>query len=154
MVVIYGAGLRVSEAIRLRKGDIDRSRMTLHIRFCKNRKDRLVNLSPVVLQHLENYWKQCKFKDYIFPGNGIDHITTGTATSIYKKAKKLAGVTKPGGIHGLRHGFATHSLESGIDLFSIKYLLGHSSIHSTVRYLSFVPNRNQNIKSPIDQLSI
>lgn len=154
MIITYGAGLRVSEAVRLRKNDIDRSRMTLHIRCCKNRKDRLVILSPVVLQYLEIYWKQCKFKDYIFPGNGADHITTGTAASIYKKAKNLTGVTKPGGIHGLRHAFATHSLESGVDLFSIKQLLGHSSIHSTVRYLSFVPNRNQNIKSPVDQLSI
>ena len=154
LVIIYGAGLRVSEAVRLRKGDIDRSRMTLHIRCCKNRKDRLVTLSPVVLQYLEKYWKYCKFNDYIFPGNGIDHITTSTAAAIYKKAKVLAEVKKPGGIHALRHGFATHSLEAGVDLFVIKRLLGHSSIHSTVRYLSFVPNKDNNIKLPIDQLSL
>ena len=154
LIIIYGAGLRVSEAVKLRKGDIDRSRMTLHIRCCKNRKDRLVILSPIVLNYLEIYWKQCKFENYIFPGNGIDHITAGTAASIYKKAKKSAGVTKTGGIHALRHAFATHSLESGINLFAIKQLLGHSSIHSTVRYLSFVPNINQNIKSPIDNLEL
>jgi len=154
LIVIYGAGLRVSEAVRLRLKDIDSDRMTLHIRCCKNRKDRLVILSPVVLQHLRSYWQQYKFKDYIFQGNGVDHITTSTATAIYKKAKVLAEVKKSGGIHGLRTAFAVHLLESGVDLFIIKKLLGHSSIHSTVRYLSFVPNKNNKVKSPIDQLSI
>jgi len=154
LVVTYGAGLRVSEAVRLKREDIDSERMTLHIRNCKNRKDRFVILSPVVLKYLRVYWKQYQFKDYIFQGNGAEHITTGTATTIYKKAKALAKVEKPGGIHGLRHGFATHSLEAGVDLFVIKKLLGHSSIHSTVRYLSFIPNKNNNVKSPIDQLSL
>lgn len=134
--------------------DIDSQRQTLHIRCGKNRKDRLAILSPVVLGYLRTYWKHCRFTDYIFPGGGCDHITTGTAAKIYQKAKERAEVKKPGGIHSLRHGFATHALESGVDLFVIKQLLGHSSIHSTVRYLSFVPCKDKNVKSPIDQLSI
>jgi site-specific recombinase XerD len=154
LVLIYGAGLRVSEAVNLRLQDIDGKRPALHIRCSKNRKDRLAILSPVVLEYLRTYWKHCKFIDYIFPGNKAGHITTSTAAKIYKKAKEQAGIKKLGGIHALRHAFATHLLESGVDLFIIKQLLGHSSIHSTVRYLSFVPCKDKNVKSPIDQLSI
>jgi len=154
LILIYGAGLRVSEAVNLRLKDIDSQRQALHIRCSKNRKDRFAILSPVVLKYLRTYWKYCRFTDYIFHGNGSGHITTSTATRIYQKAKERAGVKKPGGIHSLRHAFATHALESGVDLFVIKQLLGHSSIHSTVRYLSFVPCKDKNVKSPIDQLSI
>lgn len=154
LIILYGAGLRVSEAVNLRVADIDSKRMTLHIRCGKNGKDRFAILSLVVLEYLRTYWKYCKFTDYIFPGKGTSHITTGAVYSIYQKAKELAGVKKPGGTHMLRHGFAVHSLESGTDLFIIKQLLGHASIHSTVRYLSFFPCKDKNIKSPIDQLSI
>jgi site-specific recombinase XerD len=154
LIILYGAGLRVSEAVNLRISDIDSKRMTLHIRGGKNGKDRFAILSPVVLKHLRAYWNHYKFTDYIFPGKGASHITTGVAYGIYKKAKKLAGVKKPGGTHAMRHGFAVHSLEAGTDLFIIKQLLGHSSIHSTVRYLSFSPCKDKNVKSPIDQLSI
>ena len=110
LVIIYGAGLRVSEAVNLRMGDIDSDRMTLHIRGGKNGKDRFAILSPVVLKHLRAYWKHYKFKDYIFPGKNHDHITTSTASQIYQKAKELAGIKKSGGIHALRHAFATHML--------------------------------------------
>lgn len=154
LVVIYGAGLRVSEAVNLRLIDIDAERQALHIRCGKNRKDRFAILSPVVLKYLRAYWKHCKFTDYIFHGNSSGHITTGTATNIYQKAKERAGIKKPGGIHALRHAFATHALESGVDLFVIKQLLGHTSISSTVRYLSFVPCKDKTVKSPIEQLSI
>jgi site-specific recombinase XerD len=129
--------------------------MTLHIRCSKNGKDRYVTLSPVVLKQLRTYWRHCKFTDYIFPGqNGSGHITRSAATLVYKEAKERAGVKKIGGIHALRHAFATHMLESGIDLFIIKQLLGHSSVSSTTRYLRFVPCKDKNVKSPIDQLSI
>ena len=154
LIILYGAGLRVSEAVNLRITDIDSKRMTLHIRCGKNGKDRFAMLSPVVLGRLRAYWKSCEFNDYIFPGKGTNHITTSYVYNIYQKAKELAGVKKPGGTHMLRSAFATHSLESGTDLFIIKQLLGHSSIHSTVRYLSFSPCKDKNVKSPIDQLSI
>lgn len=153
LMVTYSAGLRVSEVVRLRLTDICRKRMTLHIRDTKNGMDRYVILSPMVLTQLDIYWQHCKFKDYVFPGMKGTHIATGTAGRIYREAKSIAGVKKSGGIHGLRHAYATHSLELGTDLFKIKVLLGHKSIHSTVRYLSFVPNKDSNIKSPIDQLS-
>lgn len=155
LMVIYGAGLRVSEAVNLRVSDIDKDRMTLHIRNCKNRRDRYVILSPVVYKALREYWKYCGFTDYIFPSSKSDcPITTGTAGTIYKKAKQKAGIKKAGGVHALRHAFATHMLEAGEDLFVIKRLLGHSSIHSTVRYLNFIPDKNTKVKSPIDSLDI
>ena len=154
LIILYGAGLRVSEAVKLRITDIDSNRMTLHIRCSKNGKDRFAILSQVVLEHLRTYWKFCQFADYVFPGKGTSHITIATAYSIYQRAKRLAGVKKPGGTHMLRRAFAVHSLESGTDLFIIKQLLGHASIHSTARYLSFSPCKDKNVKSPIDQLSI
>lgn len=155
LIIIYGAGLRVSEAVNLKVEDIDSDRMTLHIRCSKNRKDRYAILSPVVLERLRTYWKHCRFTGYIFPGDSHNkHITTGAAAQMYQKAKARAGIKKSGGIHALRHAFATHMLESGIDLFIIKELLGHSSIHSTVRYLRFVPFKDKNVTSPIDRLSI
>jgi site-specific recombinase XerD len=156
LMVIYSAGLRVSEAVNLRISDIDRDRMTFHIRCAKGGKDRYVILSPVVYQALRDYWKTCQFKDYVFPSKkNIDKpLSTHRASQIFKDAKRGANITKSGGIHSLRHGFATHLLESGADIFAIKTLLGHSSIQSTVRYLDFVPNRHQNLISPIDRLKL
>lgn len=156
LMVIYSAGLRVSEAVKLRVKDIDKDRMTLHIRCAKGGKDRYVILSPVVYQALRDYWKVCKFTDHVFPSphHANKPLSTHRASQIFKTAKAQAGVTKSGGIHGLRHAFATHLLESGADLFAIKTLLGHASIQSTVRYLDFVPNRHQNLLSPIDHLAL
>lgn len=156
LMVIYSAGLRVSEALNLKISDIDSDRMTLHIRCGKGGKGRYVILSPVVYQALRDYWKVCKFKDYVFPsGRDINKpLSTHRALQIFKDAKQKARITKSGGIHSLRHGFATHLLESGADIFAIKTLLGHASIQSTVRYLDFVPNRHQNLKSPIDRLKL
>lgn len=154
-MVTYGAGLRVSEAVNLKIEDIDSDRMTLHIRNGKNGKDRYVTLSPVVLKQLRTYWKYCKFTSYIFPGTtSSGHLTRAAATLIYKEAKERAGIKKRGGIHALRHAFGTHMLESGIDLFIIKQLLGHASVSTTTRYLRFAPCKDKNVKSPIDQLSI
>lgn len=156
LVVIYGSGLRVSEAVNLKVNDIDSDRMTLHIRCAKGGKDRYVILSPVVYSALRDYWKACQFKDYIFPGknNTNKPLSTHRASQIFKDAKVKANIKKSGGIHSLRHAFATHLLESGADIFAIKSLLGHVSIQSTVRYLDFVPNRHQNLISPIDRLKL
>lgn len=156
LIITYGAGLRVSEVVNLRIQDIDSDRMTLHIRCSKSRKDRYVILSPVVYKALCDYWKPCQFKDYIFPSprNQNKPITTRTASQIFSNAKIEAGIQKDCGIHALRHAFATHLLEAGTDIFTIKALLGHASIKSTSRYLSLVPNRHKNLRSPIDKLAL
>lgn len=93
LMVIYGSGLRVSEAVNLKVSDIDKFRMTLHIRNCKNRRDRYVILSPVVYKALCEYWKFCKFEDYVFPGQKKDEpLASGTAGTLFKKAKQRAGI--------------------------------------------------------------
>lgn len=156
LITIYGAGLRVSEAVKLRMKDIDGDRMTLHIRDSKGGKDRYVILSPLMYQTLKSYWQACRFKDFVFP-NPRDlqkPLSTSSAAQIFKSAKAAAQINKTGGIHSLRHAFATHLLESGADIFAIKELLGHASIHSTVRYLAFVPNRHKNLQSPIESLGL
>lgn len=156
LMVIYSAGLRVSEAVNLRMQDIDSQRMTLHIRCSKGGKDRYVILSPVVHQALRQYWQTCRFQDYVFPHqkDPAKPLTISSASQVFKAAKSAAGITKEGGIHSFRHAFATHLLESGADLFAIKELLGHANIQSTVRYLEFVPSRHKNLHSPIDQLAL
>ena len=156
LMIIYSAGLRVSEAVNLRIQDIDSDRMTLHIRCGKGGKDRYVILSPVVHQSLRQYWKVYQFKDYVFPSQKKHSkpLSTSSASQVFKSAKAAAGITKEGGIHSFRHAFATHLLESGVDVFAIKELLGHASIQSTVRYLAFLPHKHKNLRSPIEALEL
>jgi len=145
----------VSEAATLRMSDIDSERMTLHIRAGKTRRDRYVILSATVYEQLRCYWRSCRFDDYLFPGQQANKpISTASASRIYQQSKRRANIQKSGGIHALRHAFATHMLEAGEGLFTIKQLLGHRSILSTVRYLSFIPNKGGAVKLPIDQLSL
>jgi len=158
LVLAYGAGLRLSEIAHLKVADIDSKRMLLHICGGKGNKDRYVVLSPIMLKTLRIYWRQCRSKSlcktkWLFPGhNPLKPISSATVSKAFKMAKERAGITKHGGIHSLRHAFATHSLESGEDLYAIKQLLGHSSIVSTARYLRMTPNRMKSIIPPIETL--
>lgn len=155
LMVIYSAGLRVSEALNLQFKDIDSDRMTLHIRGGKSRRDRIVMLSPLVLSALRELWKVTGFTSYIFYSKKDKYkpMTSSSALQIFQEAKQAADVTKSGGIHSLRHAFATHVLEAGNDIFVIKELLGHKSVHSTTRYLALVPGRHKNLRSPIESLN-
>jgi integrase/recombinase XerD len=158
LVLAYGAGLRSSEVAHLKVEDIDSTRMQIHIRNGKGGKDRYVVLSPVMLDELRNYWSKGRKKiqsNWLFPGQSPDKSTTpASVAAAYNKAKACTGITKNGGVHGLRHAFATHSLEAGEDLYTIKQLLGHSCIESTARYLRLTSNKMQSIKSPIEALNI
>lgn len=162
-ILIYGAGLRASEAASLRVGDIDRSRSTIHVRCGKGNKDRYVILSPIMLNALSIYWRQYRAKhqaisphdnDFIFLGSTKKVLSYSSIGTVYRSSKLKAGIKKQGGVHALRHAFATHALESGADLFSIKHLLGHSSVSSTVRYLRMTDKTLQQIQSPIEKLSL
>jgi integrase/recombinase XerD len=158
LVLAYGAGLRSAEVANLTVGDIDSDRMQIHIRNGKGGKDRYVVLSPVMLEMLRNYWRKYRIQVksiWIFPGqSSAKPITSSTVGAVYKQAKERAGINKKGGVHSLRHAFATHSLEAGEDLYTIKQLLGHSCIESTACYLRLTNNKMKLIKSPIEALDI
>jgi len=165
LILTYGAGLRASEAALLTVRDIDSARSVIHIRSGKGKKDRYVTLSPVTLYTLRDYWKRCRLtssgsnlptqnQDLVFVNQSGGPLSASSVAAIYKKSKRLAGIKKQGGVHSLRHAYATHALESGADIFIIKQQLGHSSISSTVRYLHMTDKSHQAFKSPIEKLSL
>lgn len=160
-ILIYGAGLRASEAANLCTQDIDTERSTIHIRQGKGGKDRYVVLSPIMLKTLRIYWQQYRLKnisnpssDFIFMGASGKAISSQSIGAMYRYSKALAGIKKQGGVHALRHAFATHALEAGSDLYIIKQLLGHASVTSTVRYLRMTDKTLQLAQSPIEQLNL
>jgi site-specific recombinase XerD len=151
----YSAGLRVSEIVNLRIKDIDSSRMQIFIRQSKGKKDRYVNLSPVLLDILRNYISHYKPrpKVYLFESEqtGLAYPIR-TAQQIFMNAKGKAGILKDVGIHSLRHSFATHLLDKGTDIRFIKDLLGHFDIRTTERYLHVSKRQLVNVISPLDEL--
>ena len=154
MMTLYGAGLRVSEACNLAVADIDSSRMVIHIRQAKGHRDRDVMLSPILLDMLRQYWKQCRSSRWLFPGYKVNQpITTKAVFLMVQKAAVRAKITKTVSPHALRHSFATHLLESGTDVRTIQLLLGHKELETTVVYLHVSQHHLQNTVSPLDALS-
>jgi integrase/recombinase XerD len=136
LMTIYAAGLRVGEAVSLRVGDIDSARMSIRVVQGKGRKDRYTILSPRLLENLRQYWKQYRPKEYLFEGIDRQHpIHESVPQKVYNRAKRQAGIRKGIGVHTLRHCFATHLLEAGVDLRTIQTLLGHNAISTTMLYL-------------------
>jgi len=151
----YSSGLRVSEVARLMLADIDAERMQIHVRHAKGKKDRYVNLSPVLLDILRQYSKQEKPppNQYLFEsGQTGQAYPTRTIQQIFSNAKNKAGILKEVGIHSLRHSFATHLLDKGTDIRYIKDLLGHFDIRTTERYLHVSKKQLVNVISPFDDL--
>jgi integrase/recombinase XerD len=155
LFVAYSAGLRVSEVINLRLQDIDRERKQLFIHCSKGKKDRYVMLSPMVLDVLEQYYKMSAVKptNYLFEGiEKGEPYAIRSAQKIFQQAREDAGILKTLSFHSLRHSFATHLLEKGVDVIFIKEILGHFDIKTTERYLHVKRNVLINIESPIDGL--
>ncbi len=151
----YSAGLRVSEICNLKITDIDSSRMQILIQLAKGKKDRYVNLSPLLLDILREYIKMYKPrpKKYLFESEQTHTAyPSRTIQQIFSNAKNKAGIKKEVGIHSLRHSFATHLLEKGTDIIYIKDLLGHFNIKTTERYLHVSTKKLVNITSPFDDL--
>ena len=151
----YSAGLRVSEIIGLKIADIDSVRMQILIERGKGKKDRYVNLSPVLLDILRSYisYYTPKPKYFLFESDTTGHAyPSRTVQQIFTNAKNRAGIKKEVGIHSLRHSFATHLLDKGTDIKYIKDLLGHFSIKTTERYLHVSKKQLVNIISPFDDL--
>lgn len=155
LMTIYAAGLRRSEVAGLRVRDIDSARMTITIHQGKGRKDRVVMLSPVLLDTLRQYWRQHKPKEWLFPGNNPGQPISGNDIfMVFHNAVRRAGITKKVSPHSLRHCFATHLLESGTDLRTIQILLGHRSLKTTARYLHISQHQVRATASPLDSLSL
>lgn len=155
LMTAYAAGLRVSELVRLRIADIDSSRMMIRVRSGKREKDRYTILCGRLLEELRGYWRVVRTTEWLFPGARADRpITRSTAGSIYRRARDRAGITKHGGIHTLRHCFATHLLEAGVDIRTIQVLMGHSSIRTTIGYFQMTRKQLDATPSLLDLLDI
>jgi len=149
---LYGCGLRLSEAARLSLGDIDSEQMRVRVRQGKGAKDRYTILPKRTLDILREYWFTHRHRRYLFPGRDPGRpISTGSIQRAFHQAKKLAGVVKDGGVHALRHSFATHHLQTGTDLVTLQRMLGHTSLKTTARYLHVVIDPDQRLRSPLDE---
>ena len=139
IVTCYGCGLRLSELVGLCVKDIDSERSLLRVQQGKGAKDRSVILSAGVLQALRAYWSVCRPVQWLFPNRDpLKALHMQSVQRIYTKAKIKAGIEKVGGIHALRHAYATHQLEAGMPVHQLQQMLGHSNIRSTMRYVHWV----------------
>lgn len=152
LMTLYSAGLRVSEVVELTVNDIDSEAMVLCVRQGKMKKDRYTPLSKKLLIELRLCWKKYRPETYLFPGRTAKKtIAARTLRYAFESAKQAAGINKQVTLHGLRHAFATHLLESGTGLIDIKQCLGHASLSTTLRYARMSKKLIGEIKSPFDQ---
>lgn len=152
LCLAYAGGLRVSEIVQLKIRDVDSKRMVLHIRQAKGMKDRQTMLSEKLLVLLREYYTEYKPKDWLFEGQYGGKYTSRSMQLVLGQIKKKAGVVRKGSIHALRHSFATHLFEGGTDILSIKNLLGHNSLRTTMIYTHVSTKHLSKIQSPLDKL--
>lgn len=153
-MMIYGSGLRISEATNLRVEDIDSKNMRLFIRNGKGERERYTVLPKASLEMLRKYYKIYKPKHpegYLFLNESGRPLTVERLRVFFRKYRKKAGISEDFIVHSLRHSFATKLVEEGVPLVQVKELLGHSCIRSTMTYVH-VANNNQKVKSPLDIL--
>lgn len=153
LTTCYAAGLRISEAVRLKPDAIDSQRMVVRIVAGKGEKDRYVMLSAKLLEILRSYWRATHPKEWLFPGVIPGRPITSNAVGLAcENAHRLSGLSKPVTPHSLRHAFAVHLLESGTDVRTIQLLLGHRSLATTARYLRIATTKICSTSSPLDLL--
>ena len=134
--VLYTTGVRVGELVKLKPGDIDSKRMVVRVEMGKGKKSRYTVLSMPLLKELRAYWLEYRPRVYLFEGQVPGrHISIRTVQTVFKQACKRIGLRKQVGVHVLRHSFATHLLENGVDTLTVKALLGHSDVSTTARYV-------------------
>lgn len=153
---VYATGLRLSEVCALELSDIESApdRMCIKVRQGKGAKDRYTTLSPRLLESLRRYWRAFRPRHWVFPNRaGNAQIGEKTVQRLYGVARDAAGLPPGGGIHTLRHCFATHLLEAGVDLHTIQRLLGHGHISTTMRYLHLAQSRLTGTTSPLELLT-
>lgn len=155
LTLIYSAGLRVSEACNLLISDIDFDRKQIHIRFSKNDKSRYVILSDLIAKGLQQYIEGAKPKVYLFNGREKgSRLGTSAVQQAFRLAMDKSGIGKDASVHTLRHSFATHLLEQGVDIVTIKEQLGHSDVETTMIYLHVAQIEKKLGHSPFDRLYI
>lgn len=153
LLTVYGCGLRVSEVCKLRPEDICSANNRVRVAQGKGNKDRYTLLPQKVLEELRNYWRIDQPGTWLFPGRYKNRpLATGSAQRVYYGALKRSGVKKLGGIHILRHCFATHLLKDGWDVYMIKQFMGHTSIATTGRYFNLVDLNAPDQKNPLDNI--
>jgi site-specific recombinase XerD len=151
----YAAGLRLTEVCRLEVSDIESApdRMCIKVRQGKGGKDRYTLLSPRLLAALRDYWRYARPRRFLFPDStGDGPMGDQTAQRLYHAARSAAGIPHGGGIHTLRHSFATHLLEAGVDLHTLQRLLGHGHLGTTMRYLHLAQRHLTGTTSPLELL--
>ncbi|MCF6282426.1 MAG: site-specific integrase [Candidatus Polarisedimenticolaceae bacterium] len=158
--IAYGAGLRISEVVSLKVGDIDSKRMTLRVEQGKGRKDRYAMLSPVLLETLRAWWSEGRAQGklleggWLFPGqNPVNPMSSRQLSRACLAIAATAELDKRVTMHSLRHSYATHLLEQKVDIRVIQVLLGHSKIQTTCRYTQVATNLLHEVVSPLDRLS-
>lgn len=155
LMTTYAAGLRLSEVCGLQVTDIESApdRMCLKVRQGKGGKDRYTLLSPRLLEALRLYWRVARPRHWLFPNaSGDGPLYDQTAQRLYHAARSAAGIPHGGGIHSLRHAFATHLLEAGVDLHTLQRLLGHGHLSTTMRYLHLAQAHLTGTASPLELL--
>lgn len=153
MEIAYAGGLRLGEVLRLKVTDIDSGRMVIRVERGKGGKDRNVMLGVSLLETLRVYWKQDKPRTWLFPGQGGERPLNATvAQRAFTVARQVARIDKPVSFHSLRHCFATHLMESGVNVRTIQALLGHRSLATTERYTHVAGAYLRETRSPLDLL--
>ncbi|MFH0909472.1 MAG: site-specific integrase [bacterium] len=154
LAMTYGSGLRVSEVVRVRIADVDRGRMMLRVEQGKGHKDRYTILSARALTLLEELWRWHRPLEFFFTGRDRHRpVCAGTAQAVYYAALRTSGVRRVGGIHVLRHCFATHLMEAGVDIYTIKRWMGHTALVTTGRYMHVTAEHLARVRSPLDTLN-
>jgi integrase/recombinase XerD len=156
LMTVYGGGLRLNEACHLRIEDLNGSRQQIRVAQGKGKKDRYTLLSPRLLKELRLYWKLFRLDHWLFPSHHDvqQPMIDATGQRIFYRAIRRAGLSGKGGIHSLRHSFATHLLESGVEITIVQKLLGHSSLATTAGYLHVRQQRLGQVKSPLQLLEL
>jgi integrase/recombinase XerD len=155
LMTTYAAGLRLSEVCHLKPVHIHSERMLIRVEQGKGQKDRYTLLSPQLLHQLRHYWKEYRPGEWLFPNHKRNGpMLRGTAQHIFYALKRRAGLQRGHGIHTLRHSFATHLLEAGVDLRTIQLLLGHKSLNTTMLYLHVTQKKLTQLQSPFDLLRL
>ncbi len=152
LCLAYAGGLRISEIVNMKIRDVDSKRMVISVRQSKGKKDRQIMLSEKLLIMLRAYYKKFEPKVWMFEGQAGEQYRARSISKMMAHCKKKARVFKKGSIHAIRHSFATHLLEGGTDLVSIKELLGHNSLRTTMTYTHVSKKMISKIQSPLDKL--